>query len=348
MRIATFLLAALLSGSAAAETAFIEASQDNTLYESDEGELSNGAGDHFFVGRTAGGALRRGLIAFKNLNAIPNGATIQSVKLHLRMSGTTTGPTTVNLLRVQANWGEGGSHAAAEEGQGAAAQLGDATWVHRFYDNQTWTTPGGDFAEVASGAREVDATGAYTFGSTSGMVADVQDWKDNPGANFGWILIAAEDVNSAKRFDSRSNPDELFRPLLEVEYSATGSSFDYSGLWYDPSLDGEGYIVYKTRYGWMIYFFGYSAEGEFMWLVSNIVTLDQLLFGVPFELPMLIGEPGSFDEPTPSTELQPWGTLSVTFNSCTTGVFELEGLDGEKTSNVVKLVGVEDTICLEL
>lgn len=348
MRIATFLLAALLSGTTVAETAFIEATQDNTLYESAEGELSNGAGDHFFAGLTAAGDIRRGLIAFKDLSGIPNGATIQSVKLHLRMSATTTGPTPVNLLRVQANWGEGNSHAAAEEGQGGAAQLGDATWVHRFYDNQTWTTPGGDFVEVASATKQVDEEGAYIFGSTSAMVADVQDWKDNPGANFGWILIAAEDVNSAKRFDSRSNPDELFRPLLEVKFSATGSSFDYSGLWYDPSLDGEGYIVYETPYGWMIYFFGYSADGEFMWLVSNIVTLDQLLFGVPFELPMLIGEPGSFEQPTPSSELQPWGTLSVTFNSCTTGVFTLEGLDGEKTSNVVKLVGVEDTSCLEL
>lgn len=348
MRIWILFLAALFSGAAAAETVFIEATEDNTLYESAEGELSNGAGDHLFVGLTAGGDIRRGLIAFKDLGDIPAGATIQSVKLHLRMSGTTTGPTTVNLLRVQANWGEAGSHAAAEEGQGAAAQPGDTTWVHRFYDNQTWTTPGGDFAEVASGALEVDATGAYTFGSTSGMVADVQDWKDNPNANFGWILIAAEDVNSAKRFDSRSNPDELYRPVLEVEFSATGSPFDYSGLWYDPSLDGEGYIVYETPYGWLIYFFGYSASGEFLWLVSEIVTLDHLLFGAPFELPMLIGEPGSFEQPTPSTELQPWGTLSVTFNSCTTGVFKLEGLDGEKTSNVAKLVGVEDTGCLEI
>ena len=348
MRIWVLLLAVFFSGAAAAETVFIEATEDNTLYESAEGELSNGAGDHFFAGRTSAGDLRRGLIAFKNLNAIPNGATIQSVKLHLRVSRSESFPTTVNLLRVQANWGEGASHAGGEEGQGGESQAGDATWLHRFFDHQSWNTPGGDFAEVASASRDVDAAGAYIFGSTSAMVADVQDWKDNPTANFGWILIAGEESTTAKRFDSRSNPDELYRPVLEVEFSATGSPFDYSGLWYDPSLDGEGYIVYETPYGWLIYFFGYSAIGEFLWLVSEIVTLDHLLFGVPFELPMLIGEPGSFEQPTPSTELQPWGTLSVTFNSCTTGVFKLEGLDGEKTSNVAKLVGVEDTGCLEI
>ena len=348
MRLSIVLLAVFLSGPAAAETVFIDATEDNTLYESTEGELSNGAGDHFFAGRTSAGELRRGLIAFKNLAAIPSGATIQSVKLHLRVSRSESFPTTVNLLRVQANWGEGTSHADGQEGQGGASQAGDATWLHRFFDHQPWNTPGGDFAEVASASRDMDAVGPYTFGSTSAMVADVQDWKDNPTGNFGWILIAAEDSTTAKRFDSRSNPDEAFRPLLEVEFSATGSSFDYSGLWFDPSLDGEGYIVYETPYGWLIYFFGYSASGEFMWLVSEIVTLDQLLFGVPFELPMLIGEPGSFEQPTPSSELQPWGTLSVTFNSCTTGEFKLEGLDGDKTSNVVKLVGVEDTDCLEI
>ncbi|MGD8358961.1 MAG: hypothetical protein PVG42_12990, partial [Lysobacterales bacterium] len=108
------------------------------------------------------------------------------------------------------------------------------------------------------------------------------------------------------------------------------------------------YILYKTPYGWLVYYFGYSADGNFLWLVSNIVTLDQLLFGEPFELPMLVGEPGTFGQPTPSSELQPWGTLSITFNSCTTGVFELDGADGMKTSNVVKLVGVEDTVCQEL
>jgi hypothetical protein len=348
MRLPILLFAACFSMAATAETVFIEATQDNTLYESAEGDRSNGAGDHFFVGRTATGDLRRGLIAFKNLGAIPDGALIKAVRLHLRISREHTDPTTVSLLRVQADWGEGASDAINEEGQGAPAEAGDATWLYRFFDSEIWNTPGGDFAEVASAAREVDTVGTYTFGSTAGMVADVQGWKDNPDINFGWILIGAEDVNSTKRFDSRSHPDEAFRPLLELEYSTTGSPFDFSGLWYDPTLDGEGYIVYQTPYGWLIYFFGYSADGQFLWLVSELVQLDQLLFGVPFELPMLIGQPGSFDQPTPSTELQPWGALSVTFNSCTTGLFKLEGLDGEKTSDAVKLVGVEDTTCLEL
>jgi hypothetical protein len=60
---------------------------------------------------------------------------------------------------------------------------------------------------------------------------------------------------------------------------------------------------------------------------------------------MFVGEPGTFTMPTPSTELKPYGTLSVTFNTCTDGQFILVGLDGTKTSDVVKLVGVDGTEC---
>ena len=347
MRILFSLFALFLASPLWAEAVFIEATQDNTLYESLEGDVSNGAGDHFFVGRTAQGEKRRGLIAFKNLNAIPNGAIIKSVKLHVHLSREETPPAKINLLRVQANWGEGASDAEGNEGKGAPAQAGDATWLHRFYDNQTWTQPGGDFPEVVSASLSVGGQGFHTFDS-GGMVADVQDWNDNPGSNFGWILIGDEAAASAKRFDSRSNPESEFQPVLEVEYSVTGSPFDFSGAWFDPSLDGEGYLVYETPYGWLVYYFGYSSDGQFLWLGSALVTLDQLLFGVPFEVPMLVGKPGTFDMPTPSSELTPWGTLTITFNSCDTGVFQMEGADGIKTANVVKLVGVEGTICVEL
>jgi hypothetical protein len=347
MRILFSLIALFLASPLWAETVFIDATQDNTLYESLEGDVSNGAGDHFFVGRTAQGEKRRGLIAFKNLNAIPAGAAIKSVKLHVRLSREETPPAMISLLRVQANWGEGASDAEGNEGKGAPALEGDATWQHRFYSNQTWTQPGGDFPEVASASLSVGGQGFHTF-SSSGMKADVQDWNDNPGSNFGWILIGDETAASAKRFDSRSNPESEFRPMLEVEYSVTGSSFDYSGVWYDPSLDGEGYLVYETQYGWLVYYFGYSSDGQFMWLGSGLVTLDQLLFGVPFELPMFIGKPGTFDMPTPSSGLTPWGTLTITFNGCEKGVFMLEGTDGNKTSNVAKLAGVEGTTCVEL
>ena len=66
---------------AIAETVFIEATQDNTLYDSPTGRLSNGMGEHMFVGLTLDQLRRRSVIAFKDLSAIPEGVTVTSVKL---------------------------------------------------------------------------------------------------------------------------------------------------------------------------------------------------------------------------------------------------------------------------
>jgi hypothetical protein len=35
------------------------------------------------------------------------------------------------------------------------------------------------------------------------------------------------------------------------------------------------------------------------------------------------------------------------FDTCTTGEFVLDGLYGKKTSDVIKIVGVDGTICVE-
>jgi hypothetical protein len=340
-------LLAFLSFSASAGTLFVQATQDNTLYESPTGRLSNGSGDHLFVGTTSNLVKRRAVIAFKDLDAIPAGATISSVKLHLNLSRENSDPATIRLHRLTADWGEGSSNALQNEGEGENSTEGDATWIHTFWPDFHWQDAGGDFVEMQSAELRVDSVGEYTFGSTANMDEDVQQWVDNPLLNHGWILLGDETAMSAKRFDSRENDDPANRPVLEIEYTTTGSPYDFSGLWYDPDLDGEGYNVYQTPVGWLIYFFGYSADGEFLWLTSDLVNLDTLVYGVPFELPMLIGTPGTFDEPTPGSELTPYGTLSATFFGCTTGQFILDGDDGTKTSNVVKLVGVDGTICEE-
>ncbi len=51
------------------------------------------------------------------------------------------------------------------------------------------------------------------------MIADVQAWLNNPGNNFGWVLVGDEAANeTAMRFDSRSNPDHSRRPELKVVF----------------------------------------------------------------------------------------------------------------------------------
>ncbi len=213
----------LVGKTASAQTQVnIAAGKDNTLYESNTGAFSNGAGEYFFVGRTVNGERRRGLLFFDIASNIPAGATINSVTLRLNMSRTISGSLLVGLHRVSADWGEGTSNAVGEEGSGATATTSDATWRHRFFNTSFWTNPGGDFVGTASDEKSISATGFYTWGSTPEMVNDVQSWLNTPSSNFGWLLLGIEaQTNTAKRFDSRQNPNAASRPLLTVNYTAT-------------------------------------------------------------------------------------------------------------------------------
>jgi len=200
----------------------IVASKDNTMYE---GTLnSNGVGDHFFAGKAGEelkGAMRRSLLMF-DLSSIPVEAKILRVTLRLHMSRTkTTTGRLVSLHSLAQNWGEEDSHASGEEGGGASASVGDATWNFAYMRAFQWKNPGGDFSAGASGTQTVGATGYYTWGSTEGMVSDVQTWVSTPSLNFGWLIKGDESsMSTAKRFDSRQNSVSEYRPLLEIEYEA--------------------------------------------------------------------------------------------------------------------------------
>src|SRR5215207_9544882 len=108
------LTIAMLTCPARADEAVLTPVKDNSLFADPNGLLSNGAGGTLFAGRTSvigGEAIRRGLVAF-DLSQIPPSSTVTAVQL--TMTVTNLGPSallnpTVNLHRVQADWGEGTS-----------------------------------------------------------------------------------------------------------------------------------------------------------------------------------------------------------------------------------------------
>ncbi len=239
------LLAAAIAASAAAttvaDTVVLEASRDNTLYESTSGNLSNGAGDHTFAGVTLVGDLRRALIDFDVAAAIPAGSTIDSVTLTLNMSRSITGPQDVTIHRVLADWGESTSNAGGEEGGGGPAATGDATWVHTFFPDTFWTNLGGDFEAAASATASVAGEGSYSW-SSPGLVSDVQGWLDGTLPRFGWMLRGDEAAQpSAKRFDSRENGTPANRPQLVVEFTppAAAASIVITEILYNPASTND-------------------------------------------------------------------------------------------------------------
>lgn len=208
------LLTSMVSGARADELT-IGARADTTLYE--ERELSNGRGSYLFAGRTRNNLLRRALIAFDVERALPAGTVITGATLHLYASRTPGGPATVSVHRVNTAWGEGTSDAPGEEGVGAPATVGDATWSERRYREVAWQNAGGDFAPEARASTLIDAVGAYAFTSDR-LKEDVQAWLDHPEQNFGWMLRAeTEEETTARRFNSREFLGTT-RPALTIQY----------------------------------------------------------------------------------------------------------------------------------
>jgi hypothetical protein len=258
----------------------IGASKDNTLYENATGGTSNGAGEYFFVGKTASGSIRRGLIAFDISGNIPTGAVIDSVKLKLNMSKTSAGPQNIKLHKVLADWGQGTSNAANNEGSGASATVGDATWIHTFFNTNLWTNAGGDFSNTVSAVQSVNNVGFYTW-STSQMVSDVKSWLDNPSTNFGWILIGNEsEPTTAKRFDSRENSIQENRPILTVFYKTTTNinhknklSVEFSLLQSYPNpFNLSNVIKYSLAKDGNVKLEIYSTDGK---LIKTLINQNQ-------------------------------------------------------------------------
>ncbi len=217
--------------------------KDNTLYEDALGALSSGAGTGIFVGRVGaiGGAeIRRGLIRFDPGASVPAGSTITSATLRLYMNKTMAGAKPISLHRTLADWGEGTS---AGEGTGAPSTPGDATWIHRFYPAELWSTSGGDFAAAASATTLVAGANFYEWTSPA-LTADVQAWLDNPGTNFGWTLIGDESASmTAKRFGSREWFFPSERPALLIEFNPPACYADCDA---DSGLTIDDFICFQT------------------------------------------------------------------------------------------------------
>lgn len=217
-RITSLVLTVFNLGLFAQTEVTLNPAKDNTLFENASGALSSGAGSHFFAGRlgsNGGGAKRRAVLAF-DLAQIPQGASIQTVTLTLNMSKTSSGAANVSLHKLAADWGEGTSNSGTN-GQGVTSTTDDATWIHTFFNTSNWINAGGDFEATASASASVAGIGSYTWGSTSEMVADVQNWLDNSAMNFGWVLVGNEStMQTAKRFDSKESSNQ---PVLTVTFS---------------------------------------------------------------------------------------------------------------------------------
>ncbi|MCA8965079.1 MAG: DNRLRE domain-containing protein [Planctomycetes bacterium] len=212
---------------AMAQTATVQLvpSQDNTLYEDAAGLISNGQGQYLFVGLTSTGVIRRSLLAFDVVSAVPAHSRIVDVQLAMTVrQSNAVGPDGATLHRVTTAWGEGASMGTGNEGSGGVAAPGDATWTHAVLPTTPWTTLGGDYVAAVSSSTALPVVGGFSFEKTERMLADVQDWLDGQPNN-GWLIRTDELANgTARRIDSRNNTTATaMLPTLTVTYLLPGN-----------------------------------------------------------------------------------------------------------------------------
>ncbi len=159
----------------------------------------------------------------------------------------------------------------------------------------------------------------------------------NPPAGTYRLIVTYSGSTSEHTFYINSSPDPL--PSAVVGNNA------YNGLWYDPSLDGEGYNIITADVGTIIYFYGSDSKGNRVWLVSDLLY-GPIGSGVPIEIKMYESTGGVFGSPVISSRgLSHWGEVIFIFTGCEAGQATLRGVDGDKVSQIVKLIGVAGTSC---
>jgi hypothetical protein len=180
-----------------------------------------GAAPDLPLGVAVPGAPRNRVLLKFDLAAIPENATITSATLELSVVLTGTGPAVFGLHRALQDWGEGTKSTVIS---GAPATEGEATWNVRFHPSTFWASSGGgagtDYVELPSATGSLEGPGSRGAFNSEQMAADIRAWLADPGANFGWFVIAVnEPAGTGKRVGSRENPSPELRPLLTVEYT---------------------------------------------------------------------------------------------------------------------------------
>lgn len=215
-------------GSVQAATVSIGASADTGLLET-PGDANLGGSTGPIVGTTAVSVSGRMLLRFEITNAVPAGSVINSVTLQLVdvSGGGALSPSNFELHRMLVSWVEGNKGSSVNR-NGATATAGESTWFYRNYNSNFWTGgfgggAGSDFSATVSGTKLINVPGqTNTWANTLDLMADVQLWLDNPGSNFGWMLLSDGQGSggTARRFGTRESTDALQRPLLTIDFSA--------------------------------------------------------------------------------------------------------------------------------
>lgn len=151
-----------------------------------------------------------------------SGNNVVSATLYMYLESGNGSGNTIEAHRITTAWEEG-----TEVGWAGTSNWEEAT------DTNAWTTPGGDHHTSIEGSMTTESVGYKTMTLSAALV---QDWIDNPSANFGLLLKSiGGDANKLIQFTSFDGATGQ-QPYLELILSACG------GAGGNIDADGDGYF----------------------------------------------------------------------------------------------------------
>lgn len=137
--------------------------------------------------------------------------------------------------------------------------------------------------------------------------------------------------------------------VSRIEFQATSDTVrdprGFAGAWFDPATSGQGLSMLWIPGGVLtVSFFGYRNDGSNLWLLG--VRQGPIRFGETMVIPLDLNRGGRFGNFAPAqVERVAWGSLTLRFDSCSSGQAILDGLDGRQTMALTKLVGIDGLGC---
>ncbi|MEE4216107.1 MAG: hypothetical protein V2I48_00690 [Xanthomonadales bacterium] len=118
-----------------------------------------------------------------------------------------------------------------------------------------------------------------------------------------------------------------------------------TGSWFDPTTSGQGFMLHPINDRRTVYsFYSYEDDGSLLWLTGT--SEEPLEPGETVTIDMRITSGGNFGEFTPDhISNESWGTVSITFDTCSKGTALLNGLSGQQNMELQLLAGVDGIDC---
>ena len=128
--------------------------------------------------------------------------------------------------------------------------------------------------------------------------------------------------------------------------SPVSISGKFSGTWYDPSHDGEGFVLEIIENNTaVVYWYTYDQTGNQIWVTGvgsyagNTITVNEAIFTTG-------GIFGPNFDPN-SVDRKQWGSLSLQFTSCTSGTVHYDSTAGFGSGDLqlIRLTAIEGLPC---